>query len=109
MRALGADHLHSPWASTNAFILLIASRLLGVTYSVQARAHELHRDDSTYALRQKFSHANFVVTNTRYNEQALRDLLPQDQWPKIHRIYNGIDNYTFPNLRTFTLSLGTRF
>jgi hypothetical protein len=25
------------------------------------------------------------------------------------RAVNGIDNYTFPNLRTFTLSLGTRF
>jgi hypothetical protein len=25
------------------------------------------------------------------------------------RAVNGADNYTFPNLRTFTLSLGTRF
>jgi len=101
MRELHVDHVHSPWASTNAFILLIASRLLGVPYSVQARAHELHRHDSAFALRQKFTHASFVVTNTRFNEAGLRAILPQDQWPKIHRIYNGIDLADFdPPART---------
>ena len=78
-------------------------------FSVQARAHELHRDDAAFALRQKFSHASFIVTNTCYNESGLRSLLPQDQWHKIHRIYNGIDFADFdPPTRTIDATAAVR-
>jgi glycosyltransferase involved in cell wall biosynthesis len=100
MRAAGVDHLHAPWASTNAFILLIASRLLGVPFSVQARAHDLHRSDAAFALRQKFKHARFVVASTRYTEREIRPLVSASEQSKVHCIHNGIDLSAFDATRS---------
>src|SRR6185437_16514591 len=57
-------HLHSPWSDRCAFLSLLASRMLGITYSVQARAHEIHRISYLPGLREKFENANFVITNS---------------------------------------------
>jgi len=85
----GINHIHVPWADMSAFVSLVASKLLGVPYSVGARAHDLHRTSFLYALREKFRNAAFVVTHARYNEPYLRKLLPK-QWGKIHVIYTGV-------------------
>lgn len=61
------NHVHSPWADLSAFVALLAARLLEIPYSVQARAHDIHRKTYLYALREKFENGEFVVTNTRYN------------------------------------------
>jgi len=44
------DHLHSPWADNCAFVALIAARLLRIPYSLQARAHGVHRDLAAQAV-----------------------------------------------------------
>jgi colanic acid/amylovoran biosynthesis glycosyltransferase len=84
-------HLHSPWADRCAFVSLIASRLLGVPYSVQGRAHDIHRDTHRYALPEKFQNAQFVITNTKYNASYIRTFLCEQHWHKISVIYNGVD------------------
>jgi len=91
LRSRGVTHLHSPWASSSAFVALVASRLVQVPFSVQGRAHDLHRGDSAFALVEKFTHARFVVTNTRYNLEGIRGLLPASQHAKVHLVYNGVD------------------
>ena len=85
------DRLHSPWADRCAFVSLIASRLLGVPYSVQGRAFDIHRDTQRYALPEKFQNAQFVITNTQYNASHIRTLLCKQHWHKISVIYNGVD------------------
>lgn len=90
-RRQGITHLHAPWATTTALAALLASRLLRITYSVHARAHDLHREDAAFALPEKFSHASFVVTNTRYNVQGIRALLPPHDAARVHLIRNGVD------------------
>jgi colanic acid/amylovoran biosynthesis glycosyltransferase len=87
----GADHLHSPWASMDAFVALIAARLLGIPYTVHARAYDIHRYSSATGLPAKLAGAAFVITNSRYNESKLRSLVPPEDRRKIHTIYNGID------------------
>jgi colanic acid/amylovoran biosynthesis glycosyltransferase len=89
------DHLHSPWADRCAFVSLIASRLLGVPFSVQGRAHDIHRDTHKYALPEKFQNAQFVVTNTQYNASHIRTLLREQDWHRISVIYNGVDLESF--------------
>jgi hypothetical protein len=79
LREAGISHLHSPWADRSAFVCLLASRLLGIPYSVQARAHELYRDRARFALRDKFRSARFIVTNAHYNEPTIRAEL--SRWP----------------------------
>lgn len=85
------NHIHSPWADRCAFIAMIASKLLGVTCSVQARAHDIHRRSYLYALREKFETAEFVVTNTQYNHSYMKSFLRERHWNKIFVIHNGIE------------------
>jgi glycosyltransferase involved in cell wall biosynthesis len=85
------NRLHSPWADRCAFVALLASRLLGVPFSVQGRAHDLHRATHQYGLRETLRNASFVVTNTRYNESYIRTFLIQPNSESIHVIHNGVD------------------
>jgi glycosyltransferase involved in cell wall biosynthesis len=84
-------HVHALWADRCAFIALVASRLLGITYSVQARAHDIHRRQHQFALKEKFTHANFVVTNSEYNSAHIRTFLKRHDVGKVHTVYEGID------------------
>lgn len=85
------NHLHSPWADLSAFVALLAARLLKIPYSVQARAHDIHRKTYLYALREKFENGEFVVTNTRYNQTYIDGLLQEPHKTKVRLIHNGID------------------
>jgi colanic acid/amylovoran biosynthesis glycosyltransferase len=91
LRAKGADHVHAPWASIDAFVALAAARLLKITYTVQARAYDIHRHTSAVGLGVKLTKATFVVTNSKYNESALRSRMPPGSEKKIHIMYDGID------------------
>jgi glycosyltransferase involved in cell wall biosynthesis len=85
------DHVHAPWGDLNAFIAMVAARLAGAQFSVQFRAHDLHRRTAAFLLPEKIRQAAFVVTNSIFNERRLQSLaLPGDRH-KIRRIYNGLD------------------
>lgn len=91
LKVSGANHVHAPWASIDAFVALLAATLLNIPYTVQARAYDIHRHSSAVGLPLKLANAEFVVTNSRYNEAILRSLLPSGTEGKIRTIYNGID------------------
>jgi glycosyltransferase involved in cell wall biosynthesis len=91
MRERGIDHVHAPWADRCAFVALVASKLAGISYSVQGRAHDIHRASYLFGLREKLEHARFVVANTGYNAEYLRGLVPRRHHAKITRIPNGLD------------------
>lgn len=91
LRDARVDHAHCPWSDVNALVLRVASRLAGISYSLEARAHDLHRRSSAFAMREKFRDAAFIITNCRYNEQHLRTLLAPSDWSKIHVIYEGLN------------------
>jgi colanic acid/amylovoran biosynthesis glycosyltransferase len=92
----GITHVHAPWANYHAFLAMLAARLMGITYSVQARANEFHRVSSNYLLPAKLRNATFAVTNSRYNEAHLRPLLGARGAEKLHIIYNGLNLGQFP-------------
>jgi len=85
------DHIHAPWADNCAFIALVASRLLGVTYSVQGRAHDIHRRTYLLGLSEKLNNAEFIITNSRYNGHYLASIDGFQNKDGIHVIYNGIN------------------
>jgi len=85
------DHIHAPWAYINAFVASVAGRLVGIPFSVQARAFEIHAAGDMHVLPEKFSAAQFIVTNTRYNARHLSTLMGAADRRKIKVIYNGID------------------
>ncbi len=92
------DHLHAPWADVNSFVGMLAARLNKITFSLQARAHELHRHSSAFALKEKFTAAKFVITNTKYNIRHVKNCLQEKEWKKINQIYNGVPLETFRSL-----------
>ena len=90
MAERGTTHVHSPWANHSALLALLASRLLGVTYSVQARASEIHRSTQGRLISDRVRFAEFLVTNSRYNERYLRSILGEPADLPLHVIYNGV-------------------
>jgi colanic acid/amylovoran biosynthesis glycosyltransferase len=90
LEAGATTHVHSPWTNKYALLSFIAARLLGVTFSAQARASEIHRSAESPAVGDRLRFAEFVMTNSVYNERYLQALLGPAA-PPIHVIYNGVD------------------
>ena len=90
MKANGITHIHSPWADNCALIALLASRLLRIPYSVQARAHDIHRKTYLCGLAEKLDNADFIITNTEYNASHIKALMGAETAEKLHVIYNGL-------------------
>ena len=87
---LGITQIHSPWSDLNAITGMLASKLLNVPFTVQARAHDIHRKSYQHGFRAKFGHARSVITNTRYNVNCLAQIMGPKNSRKICHIYNGI-------------------
>ena len=90
MKENGITHIHSPWADNCALIALLASRLLRIPYSVQARAHDSHRRTYLCGLAEKLDNADFIITNTQYNASYIKALMGAKTAEKLHVIYNGL-------------------
>jgi glycosyltransferase involved in cell wall biosynthesis len=96
-KARRMDALHAPWAYTNAYIAMEAARLLGIPFSVHARAFEVHERDRLHLLKRKFARARFVITNTEFNRRHLERWLPADAHGKLHVIRNGVEIDALPS------------
>ena len=91
LEEIRADHVHAPWASMDAFVAQLAARLLNIPYTVQARAYDVHRNSSVVGFPAKLANAEFVITNSRFNEEIIRARMHGRANGKVRRIYNGID------------------
>ena len=92
----GITHLHSPWANLSAFIALLAARMAGVPFSVQARAStDLYRTQSRSALGEIFAHATFIVTSSEFNRAFIERTLPERLSVPIEVVYEGLDPARF--------------
>ncbi|MGH7786968.1 MAG: glycosyltransferase, partial [Candidatus Binatia bacterium] len=91
LAARGATHVHAPWATGDAIVALLAARLAGIGFSVQARASDLYRDTARHGLGERLGHADFIVTNARYNEATIRSWLPPGATTPVHLISEGVD------------------
>lgn len=87
----GITHVHSPWANSYAFLALVASRLLGRSFSVQVRAYDIHRSVPREVIADRVRFATFCVANSRYNARFLHTQLEGFQSPPIHVVYNGVE------------------
>jgi colanic acid/amylovoran biosynthesis glycosyltransferase len=90
LREAGIDRVHSPWGDRAGFAAMLAAKLLGVPFSLQVRAHDLHDPSYHQALREMLPAADFVITNTQYNRPFIQALMPGHR-NGIHTIYNGIN------------------
>jgi len=100
LREKGINHIHSPWANFSAFTALLASKLLKISYTVQARAYDLHRIETFHPLKPILENSEFIITNSEYNRNYIKSILDKKHGPKIHKIYNGLDLDEFSNSKT---------
>jgi colanic acid/amylovoran biosynthesis glycosyltransferase len=99
LRRLQVDHVHAPWGDTTATVAMSAARLAGAQFSVQFRAHDLHRHDAAFLVADKIRQARFVVTNSDFNVRALGQLVEPHQAGKIRLIRNGLELDRLPAAR----------
>jgi glycosyltransferase involved in cell wall biosynthesis len=82
-----ADHLHAHYATYPLLAAWLCHRLLGVSYSFTAHAHDLFVDQSF--LRRRVSAARFVVAISEYNRRFLAAHNPTGS--PVHVVHCGVD------------------
>jgi glycosyltransferase involved in cell wall biosynthesis len=91
LRDDGVPHLHSHFISTPGDIAELSSRLLALPFSISAHAKDIYLS-APRDLKRKLQAAQFTVTCTEVNRQALAAIAPQ---AAVHRMYHGIDHAQF--------------
>jgi glycosyltransferase involved in cell wall biosynthesis len=82
-------HLHAHFADRAATAALVASRLLGIPYSLTAHANDIYVQPQL--LPEKIGRARFVATCTQYNQAYLNQIGAGRFNGKMKCIYHGID------------------
>lgn len=82
-------HIHAHFVDRAATVALVASRLLGTTYSVTAHAQEIYVNP--VLLKERIGEAAFAVTCTEYNLRHLRAELGARATRRLSRLYHGMD------------------
>jgi glycosyltransferase involved in cell wall biosynthesis len=86
-RRLGIDHLHVNWMTSSATIVLVASRLTGIPFSITAHQHDIFYDNLTIP---KVRAAEFVRVISARNCGHLQELLPPDLRAKCVVVHLGV-------------------
>ncbi|MGH2923406.1 MAG: glycosyltransferase [Solirubrobacterales bacterium] len=97
LRAWGARHLHAHFAAASAVTAARLGRLLGISHSVTAHAHEIFRRPE--GLIARLDGAAFVTSGCEYNVEHLRGLL-EGSIP-LHEIVMGVDPNRFSRRRPY--------
>ncbi len=92
-------HLHAAWAHTPASVARIASRLVGVPWSMGAHAKDIHLSRRS-SLAKKLRAARFTVTCTGANRDLLAEIAASEDSLRpapVHMIHHGVDtSFFFP-------------
>jgi glycosyltransferase involved in cell wall biosynthesis len=83
------DHIHAHWATHPTLAGLAAARLLNISFSFTAHAHDLFVNRSM--LRGKIRKAAFVATISEFNRRLLERLYPSESRGKTFVIHCGVD------------------
>jgi glycosyltransferase involved in cell wall biosynthesis len=81
----GIDHIHAHFADRAAVVAMVASKFLGVSYSLTAHANDIYV--SPVMLQEKIANAKFVTTCTAYNKAHLESMTGR----RIELVYHGLD------------------
>lgn len=85
-RELGVRHVHAAWANGSATAAWCAATLLGIGFSLSARARDVLPPDGLLA--HKLRQASFARVESSYIAPILRRLIPESPG-KVHLIYDA--------------------
>ncbi len=86
-RRLGIEHLHVNWMTSSATIVLVASRLTGIPFSITAHQHDIFYDNLTV---EKVREAEFVRVISARNCRHLQELVPAELRGKCVVVHLGV-------------------
>jgi glycosyltransferase involved in cell wall biosynthesis len=89
------EHLHAHFIDRAATVALVASRLLGIPYSVTAHASDIYVNP--VLLKEKLASAKFVSTCTAYNRSYLSQFGKDLFNHKLFCIYHGLELERYAN------------
>jgi len=89
LRTCSCEHIHAHFMDRATTIALVASRLLGKSYSFTAHARDIYVDPILQ--EEKLTQANFVATCTAYNRDYLLRWMRNGEGEKVRCIYHGLD------------------
>ena len=89
------DRLHAHW-SYPCDIAICAAQMLDLPVSFTAHAHDIFEDiplyeAAGYPFARRVAAADFVLTCTAANLDAIKAHLPAELWPRLHHAYHGLD------------------
>jgi glycosyltransferase involved in cell wall biosynthesis len=89
LRGENWDHLHAHFIDRAATVALVASRLIGIPYSLTAHASDIYVNP--ILLKEKLGGAKFVATCTGYNRDYLSQFGEGLFNHKLNCIYHGLE------------------
>ena len=95
LRHTPGQHLHAHFIDRAATVALVASRLLGIPYSVTAHASDIYV--SPVLLKEKLANAKFASTCTAYNRSYLSQFGKDLFNHKLLCIYHGLELERYVN------------
>lgn len=95
LRYTHGQHLHAHFIDRAATVAMVASRLLGVPYSVTAHASDIYVNP--VLLKEKLANAKFVSTCTAYNRSYLSQFGKDLFNHKLLCIYHGLELERYVN------------
>ena len=88
------NHLHVHFISSPSAAAWAVARLLGISFSVTAHAHDIFLTPQT-EIKRRIEQAAWIRTISRFNRRKLRSIAPKES-AKIEVIRAGIDPERFP-------------
>lgn len=85
------DHLHAHFGTNPAEVAMLASVLVGGTYSLTVHGPEEFDRAPSINLREKIRRAELVVAISSFGRSQLFRLVDQESWDKIQVVHCGID------------------
>lgn len=84
------EHLHAHFAHDPGLVVLLASRLTGVPYSITAHARDLYQIPAS-SMRARAGEASALITCCAANVQYLTTVLPPEDLARVRLIHHGVE------------------
>jgi colanic acid/amylovoran biosynthesis glycosyltransferase len=88
LRGTGVDHIHAHFATYPAIAAWVCAKLMDVTYSITAHAHDLFVDQSYLEI--VVADARLVVVISEFNRSFLAPYVAKSHTP-VHLVHCGVD------------------
>jgi len=89
MRLHGIQHIHNHGAQNAAFVVMLASRISGIPYSLTIHGPYIFQQPYRWHLGRKISESAFTACITDFTRSQCMNFAPYQDWHKLHVVRCG--------------------